>query len=65
MNQVCDPRAEKVTPSRLQPLRKSALQLFAQRGFARVSVRELAQQLGMGPGSFYCHFETKSNCCSN
>jgi AcrR family transcriptional regulator len=50
---------DEVIPSRREPLRKAALQLFALRGFARVGVRELAQQLGMGPGSFYCHFESK------
>ncbi|RMT95979.1 hypothetical protein ALP39_200009 [Pseudomonas marginalis pv. marginalis] len=59
MNQMGDKCAEESIPSRLEPLRKTALQLFAQRSFARVGVRELAQQQGMGPGSFYCHFESK------
>jgi AcrR family transcriptional regulator len=63
MNQVVEAYSqecvEEAIPSRREPLRKAALQLFALRGFARVGVRELAQQLGMGPGSFYCHFESK------
>ncbi|MEX6504285.1 TetR/AcrR family transcriptional regulator [Pseudomonas zhanjiangensis] len=46
-------------PSRYQTTRSQALQLFAERGFSRVSMRELADYLGIRPGSLYHHIESK------
>lgn len=57
-------RAELAAPpslSRLEQVRSKALRLFAERGFARVGMRELALHLGMGAGSFYYHFESKEH----
>lgn len=45
--------------SRLEQIRQRALQLFAERGFDRVGMRELALHLGMAAGSFYHHFQSK------
>jgi AcrR family transcriptional regulator len=45
--------------SRRETLRSAALALFAERGFAQVGMRELAQHLGMVAGSLYHHFESK------
>lgn len=46
-------------PSRYQATRNQALRLFAERGFSRVSMRELADYLGIRPGSIYNHIESK------
>ncbi|MDM8350217.1 TetR/AcrR family transcriptional regulator [Pseudomonas sp. sp1636] len=46
-------------PSRYQATRKQALCLFAARGFSRVGMRELADYLGIKPGSIYNHIENK------
>jgi AcrR family transcriptional regulator len=46
-------------PSRYQSTRNQALRLFAERGFSRVSMRELADYLGIRPGSIYNHIESK------
>lgn len=45
--------------SRLEQIRHKALELFAERGFARVSMRELALHVEIGCGSLYHHFESK------
>lgn len=45
--------------SRLDQIRGKALELFAERGFAEVGMRELALHLGIGAGSVYHHFESK------
>lgn len=45
--------------SRYQSTRSQALRLFAERGFSRVSMRELADYLGIRPGSIYNHIESK------
>ncbi|MFZ3202490.1 MAG: TetR/AcrR family transcriptional regulator [Pseudomonas sp.] len=46
-------------PSRYLDTRNQALRLFAERGFSRVSMRELADYLGIRPGSIYNHIESK------
>ena len=46
-------------PSRYQNTRLKALELFARRGFSRVSMRDLAEHLGIAPGSLYNHIESK------
>lgn len=45
--------------SRLVQIRYKALELFAERGFVRVSMRELALHVEIGCGSLYHHFERK------
>ena len=45
--------------SRLEQIRGKALELFAERGFAEVGMRELALHLGIGAGSVYHHFQSK------
>jgi TetR/AcrR family transcriptional regulator, cholesterol catabolism regulator len=37
----------------------AAARLFRTRGFDGTSMRDIAQAVGMQPGSLYCHFETK------
>lgn len=45
--------------SRLQGLLDVAAGLFAQRGYAATSMREIALGVKMLPGSVYCHFASK------
>jgi AcrR family transcriptional regulator len=45
--------------NRLAQLLDEAAHVFAQRGFAAASVREIVGPVGMLPGSLYYHFETK------
>lgn len=45
--------------SRLEQIRGKALELFAERGFAQVSMRELALHIGITAGSLYHHFVSK------
>ncbi len=45
--------------TRLEQIRYKALELFAERGFSRVSMRELALHVEIGCGSLYHHFESK------
>jgi AcrR family transcriptional regulator len=42
-----------------QRLAESAFELFAQRGFADVSVEEIAEHAGVTKGSFYSHYKSK------
>ena len=44
---------------RYQEARRTALELFAEHGFSRVGMRDLAAQLGIAPGSLYNHMESK------
>jgi len=44
-----------------QSLVKSALELFKQKGYENVGVREIAAAAGMTTGSFYHHFQGKIN----
>lgn len=46
-------------PSRYQNTRLKALELFARCGFSRVSMRDLAEHLGIAAGSLYNHIESK------
>ncbi|MEK1905787.1 MAG: TetR/AcrR family transcriptional regulator [Pseudomonas sp.] len=45
--------------SRYDMTRRSALELFASKGFSHVSMRDLANHLGISPGSIYNHVESK------
>lgn len=46
-------------PDRYQHIREVALSLFASEGYANVSLRQLAEHLGMRAGSLYNHIESK------
>ena len=46
-------------PLRYQNTRLKALELFARCGFSRVSMRDLAEHLGIAAGSLYNHIESK------
>ncbi|MNF43924.1 HTH-type transcriptional repressor KstR2 [compost metagenome] len=46
-------------PDRYQRVREVALSLFASEGYANVSLRQLAEHLGMHAGSLYNHIESK------
>lgn len=41
--------------------RQAALHLFARHGYAAVSMREIAEQVGVGAGALYNHFATKQD----
>lgn len=51
--------ASSVRPSRYLENRHLALALFAEQGYAQVSMRDLATQLGIRVGSIYHHVESK------
>ncbi|WP_369959749.1 TetR/AcrR family transcriptional regulator [Pseudomonas benzenivorans] len=55
----CPERADDGSLARIEQIRQKALELFAERGFAQVGMRELALRLGIGAGSFYHHFISK------
>ncbi|MBN9673982.1 TetR/AcrR family transcriptional regulator [Roseibium aggregatum] len=42
-------------------VRKAALKLFAEAGYAAVSMREIASAVGVQPGALYNHFPTKQD----
>ncbi|MBJ2260105.1 hypothetical protein B7H20_27685 [Pseudomonas aeruginosa] len=46
-------------PDRHQHLREVAASLFANRGYANVGLRQLAEHLGIQSGSIYSHIESK------
>ncbi len=45
--------------NRLPELLNEAARVFAKRGFAAASIREIVEPVGMLPGSLYYYFETK------
>ncbi len=45
--------------SRLPRVLDEAARLFCQQGFEGTSMRDIAREVGMLPGSLYCHFATK------
>ncbi|HXE47740.1 MAG TPA: TetR/AcrR family transcriptional regulator [Ramlibacter sp.] len=45
--------------SRQPQVLDASARLFRTRGFDGTSMRDIAQAVGMQPGSLYCHFETK------
>lgn len=47
--------------NRLQQVLDGAARVFAQRGFAAASVRDIVQPIGMQPGSLYYHFPAKED----
>lgn len=47
--------------SRLAAVLDAAAALFAARGYAATSMRDIAKACGMLPGSLYCHFATKED----
>lgn len=42
-------------------VRAAALKLFARSGYAAVSIREIASEVGVQPGALYNHFPTKQH----
>lgn len=55
------PAKSRRSHSRLSQVLDEAARVFAQRGFAAASVREIVQPVGMLPGSLYYHFPTKDD----
>ncbi|MEX6504429.1 TetR/AcrR family transcriptional regulator [Pseudomonas zhanjiangensis] len=55
----CPDRTDDASLARIEQIRSKALELFAERGFSQVGMRELALRLGIGAGSFYHHFVSK------
>jgi AcrR family transcriptional regulator len=46
-------------PSKKEAIRREALRMFVERGIAAVSVRDIAQAVGMSPPNLYAHFTGK------
>ncbi len=59
LTSACPGEPGEAVPSRLEQIREKALELFAERGFAEVGMRELALHLRIGAGSVYHHFASK------
>ncbi|MBV7495101.1 TetR/AcrR family transcriptional regulator [Pseudomonas sp. PDM24] len=57
--EVCSALPPQRRDSRYDQTRRSALKLFASQGFSHVSMRDLANDLGISPGSIYNHIESK------
>lgn len=54
--------------SRIEEIKKRAIQLMAERSFDGVSLRQLAEAVGIQPGSIYAHYPSKGQllrdlCC--
>ncbi len=54
------PRASR-SDSRRTHLRDQAAWLFRQKGYYAASIRDIAAEAGMLPGSLYCHFSNKED----
>jgi AcrR family transcriptional regulator len=48
-------------PETARRVRAAALKLFARSGYAAVSIREIASEVGVQPGALYNHFPTKQH----
>lgn len=46
-------------------VREAALRLFARHGYAAVSMRQIAGEVGVQPGALYNHFPTKQHLLKN
>lgn len=49
------------TDSRLPQMLDAAARLFCRQGYEGTTVRDIAREVGMLPGSLYCHFATKED----
>lgn len=61
IDEALAPARARRSHNRLQQVLDEAARVFAQRGFAAASVREIVQPIGMLPGSLYYHFPTKDD----
>ncbi len=52
-------RKERERQARLELIRRAALQLFAERGFARTSMDDVAARAELGKGTLYYYFPSK------
>lgn len=53
------PARDLAQPSTKERIRRAALALFAARGYAAVSMRDIAEAVGLRPGGLYNHFPGK------
>lgn len=54
-------RGERKGDKTARRVREAALRLFARHGYAAVSMRQIATQVGVQPGALYNHFPTKQH----
>ncbi|WP_449441103.1 TetR/AcrR family transcriptional regulator [Pseudomonas migulae] len=59
MNRAVEPKASRQEPSKAEFIRSVALRLFVNEGYQSVSLRHIADQVGMQAGSLYNHIESK------
>src|SRR5687767_13850130 len=57
---MTDPQAALRAPSRRDEIVAVATQLFAEKGFAATSTRDIADACGLLAGSLYSHFKSKA-----
>ena len=55
------PQVKQRENNRVADLLDAAAVLFAEQGYARTTIREVASATGMGPGSSYYHFASKAD----
>lgn len=53
------PRTSNVGEARREQILNAALRVFAEKGFARASNRDVARETGITPGLIYYYFENK------
>lgn len=58
---MATPKARKKSESREAELLRAAAKLFKEKGFDDTSVRDIASEVGMLPGSIYYHFPSKDD----
>ncbi len=56
-----DPIQDLVTQARRDQILSAAAQIFAERGYHRATIRQIAQRAGVADGTIYNYFENKSD----
>ena len=55
-----DPIQEQLTAARRAQILKAATRIFAQKGFHRATIKEIAREAGLADGTIYLYFENKN-----
>jgi len=61
MRAQCGPSGNDHARTRRQEILQAAAELFAEKGYQRTSVREIADSAGIAPGTIYLYFDSKGD----
>ncbi len=61
MTTQCGSSADNHAQTRRQEILQAAAELFAEKGYQRTSVREIADRAGIAPGTIYLYFDSKGD----